>query len=217
MDYMLLTHQDADHFGGPQAVLEQIPVNKLLFNGTLKPGPEVEKLFRTALDHGTELVAVHAGDGLSLDGRTELRFLHPLGGGPDAPIRLVEDQNPSSVVFYMNMGGTRWLFTGDMDQGAERELLRLGGEIPGLLPEGPVDVLKIAHHGSKSSTSEEWLSAWRPKHAVISVGAHNVYGHPNAGVLSRLTEGGTAVHRTDRDGEVQMEVRDGRVYIRTKL
>ncbi|UUZ96179.1 MBL fold metallo-hydrolase [Paenibacillus sp. P25] len=63
IDYMLLTHQDADHFGGLQAVLEQIPVNKLLFNGTLKPGPEVEKLFRTALDHGTELVAVHAGTG----------------------------------------------------------------------------------------------------------------------------------------------------------
>ncbi|MCZ8511135.1 DNA internalization-related competence protein ComEC/Rec2 [Paenibacillus filicis] len=211
IDYLLLTHQDADHYGGLQAVLEQVPVDRLLFNGTLKPGAEVEKLFSTALSKGTELIAMRSGDGLVLDQRTKLDFLYPQP--QDEAIRLLKDQNPSSVVFYMEMDGTRWLFTGDMDQAAERLVLQQG--TGGVVR--PIDVMKIAHHGSKSSTSPEWLSAWQPKHAVISVGAHNVYGHPNPGVLERLTNGGTAIHRTDRDGEVQMAVKGGRIFIRSKL
>ncbi|SCW35462.1 competence protein ComEC [Paenibacillus tianmuensis] len=242
IDELILTHQDADHFGGLQAVLEHIPVRRFLFNGTLKPLPSVEKLFQTALEKGTELVEVEAGDTLQVDAGTALHFLYPLPEGEREGVRVERDQNPSSIVFLMEMAGTRWLFTGDIGRAEERKLLdRWSAVSRGLFQEEalapaarepasppgaaapvpvvykPVDVLKVAHHGSKSSTADEWLNAWRPKHAVISAGVNNMYGHPNPQVLDRLTSYGISVQRTDRDGEVQMTVRGGKIYTRTKL
>ncbi|CAG7634788.1 DNA internalization-related competence protein ComEC/Rec2 [Paenibacillus allorhizosphaerae] len=221
IDEIVLTHQDADHYGGLQAVLEQIPVRRLLFNGTLNPGAAVEALFQTALNKGTELVRVNAGDKLEAGEQTVLHFLSPLADEGSNDIRLEKKQNPSSVVFLMEMAGTRWLFTGDMDQAAERrviaawsELERRTGVGSGI---GPVDVVKIAHHGSKTSTSLEWLAAWQPKHAVISVGVNNIYRHPSPQVIDRLTASSISVHRTDRHGEVQMVAKEGRIRMRTKL
>jgi competence protein ComEC len=81
----------------------------------------------------------------------------------------------------------------------------------------PVDVLKVAHHGSKTSTGSAWLEAWRPRIAVISVGAFNSYGHPNPQVLSRLEEHKMSIFRTDKHGEIQVRVKDGSMMLRTKL
>ncbi|SDC70728.1 competence protein ComEC [Paenibacillus sp. UNCCL117] len=227
IDEVILTHQDADHFGGLQAVLEQIPVKRLLFNGTLKTIPAVETLFRTALDRGTQLVPIQAGDRLTTREGLELYFLYPIGMGEDRrQLQLAAEQNPISVVFLMELAGTRWLFTGDMGAAEERELLaRWRGAVsassdaglPALLMEKPLDVLKIAHHGSKSSTSEAWLEAWRPRTALISAGARNVYGHPSPQVTERLNSRGITTYRTDRDGEIQLQVREGKVEIRTML
>lgn len=224
LDYVVLTHQDADHSGGLQAVLEHIPVERLLFNGTLKRTPPVEKLFRTALERGTDLIPVYAGDRIELDEETSLHFLYPLPPERRDAIRIEEEQNSSSVVFHMTMSGTRWLFTGDMDEKAERQLLAYwrSDESPGAsggtaLDWSRVDVLKVAHHGSRSSTSELWLSAWRPAHAVISAGVNNIYRHPSPVVLDRLNRYGSTILRTDLQGEIQAKVKDGRLYMRTKL
>jgi competence protein ComEC len=85
------------------------------------------------------------------------------------------------------------------------------------MQQGPIDVLKVAHHGSKSSTSNSWLQAYQPKLAVISAGANNVYGHPHPLVVERLQQRGIQIMRTDRMGEVQMLVRNGQITVRTKL
>ncbi|WP_248926784.1 DNA internalization-related competence protein ComEC/Rec2 [Paenibacillus hamazuiensis] len=252
LDYVILTHEDADHCGGLQAVLEEIPVSALLFNGTLKPSPAVEKLFRTALDKGVKLIAVRAGQKLEIDAKTALHVLYPYGG--EQPIVLEKEQNNRSVVFRMEMDGTNWLFTGDMEATAESEVLSSvseaaegkrvretgsksggdGGEVgagrteigaadfPGGVDSSSgaftaIDVLKVAHHGSKTSTTADWLDAWKPKHAVISVGQRNTYGHPHPTVLGRLEERKVGVLRTDVQGEVQMKVRDGDVHVRTKF
>lgn len=228
LDYVVLTHQDKDHSGGLQAVLEHIPVKRLLFNGTLKREEHIARLFQTALDRGVELVPVYAGDKLSLDQETTLRFLYPLPVQDRGQIMLEEEQNGVSVVFHMSMSGTGWLFTGDIDQAGERELLEFWlsqttGEFLGessqhqdqQLPK--VDVLKTAHHGSKSSTSELWLNAWKPDMAVISAGVNNVYGHPNPAVLERLKQYGAAVLSTHQLGEIQMQVNNGSIIVRTKL
>ncbi|MGY4763516.1 DNA internalization-related competence protein ComEC/Rec2 [Paenibacillus caseinilyticus] len=236
IDELIVTHQDADHYGGLQAVLEEIPVRRLLFNGTVKGEAGVEKLFRTALERGTRLVPVRDGDRLALGKDTVLHFLHPADPGQHAGLVWEEDQNPQSVVFLMEMQGTRWLFTGDIEQETERLLLgrwaageperegedggselRLSAGADGGLRPAPLDVLKVAHHGSKSSTSEAWLDAWRPKQAVISAGVNNLYGHPSPAVLDRLGAQGTAVYRTDRQGEIQMVVRSGRISLRTRF
>ncbi|MEK8129376.1 DNA internalization-related competence protein ComEC/Rec2 [Paenibacillus filicis] len=224
IDELILTHQDADHFGGLQAVLEHIPVKRLLFNGTLKPIPGVEQLFRTALAHGTQLVPIQAGDRLKVSSELELYFLAPFAGqaGEREQVELKSDQNPVSLVFLMELAGTRWLFTGDIGVREEDELLTRwkaasGSKLPISLMEQPIDVLKVAHHGSKSSTSETWLDVWQPRVALISAGLHNTYGHPSPQVTERLKQRRIAVYRTDRDGEVQLQVRDGKVEVRTKL
>lgn len=232
IDFLIVTHQDADHIGGLQAVLEQIPVKQLLFNGTAKPTTGAEELFRTALQYGVKLVKVYAGDVLQVDRDTELKFLYPLPAKQgETGIRLEKEQNAESVVFLMDMQGTRWLFTGDMEQASEAAVLRMlhasasveaASEasvtegIP-LLPSGQIDVLKIAHHGSKTSTTGAWLDEWRPQYAVISVGQHNSYGHPHPTVIGRLEERGISILRTDNQGEIQMTVRDGQLRMRTRF
>lgn len=219
IDELILTHQDVDHFGGLQAVIEQIPVKRLIFNGTLKPVPGVERLFQTALDRGTQLVDARAGDRLEAGPHVVLHFLYPLQKAVGSGLRLERDQNPSSVVFLMEMSGTRWLFAGDIGQASERELLERWSTVETGTKKlaAPIDVMKVAHHGSKSSTSELWLRAWRPKHAVISAGVNNIYGHPHPSVVERLTAHQVSIHRTDQHGEVQMIVRGGKIYMRTKL
>jgi competence protein ComEC len=122
------------------------------------------------------------------------------------------------------MTGVRLLFTGDIGKGAEQGILDAMAAHQ-LVPQrafttvdrNPVDVLKVAHHGSKTSSSAPWLDTWQPRMAVISVGAYNTYGHPNPQLLERFEERGTEVLRTDRHGEVQMRLRDGGIRLRTKL
>jgi len=231
IDYLIVTHQDADHIGGLQAVLEQIPVKQLIFNGTAKPTTGAEILFQTALDYGVQLVKAYAGDVLKVDEETRLQFLFPLPSQQgNAGIRVEKEQNAESVVFLMDMQGTRWLFTGDMEQASEAAVLRMleGASASGLdvIPSGgrqkwesigPIDVLKVAHHGSKTSTTEAWLDAWQPRYAVISVGPNNVYGHPHPTILGRLEARDIRILRTDGHGEVQMRIKDGAIRMRTRF
>ncbi|MCY7477198.1 hypothetical protein M5W70_08535 [Paenibacillus larvae] len=109
--------------------------------------------------------------------------------------------------------GTKWLFTGDMGKEEERELLQQ----PELLPEKEVDVLKVAHHGSKTSTSPEWLDYWKPKLALISAGVNNRYGHPSPDILERLEQRQIPVLRTDLLGEVEVQVKNGNISYRNKM
>ncbi|MNI37770.1 hypothetical protein D3C73_918840 [compost metagenome] len=103
-----------------------------------------------------------------------------------------------------------------MDKAAEDAIL-LDGKKAGAIKGGPIDVLKVAHHGSKTATGAEWLGFWSPGAAVISAGVNNLYGHPNGDVLRRLADSSTAVYRTDLQGEIQMEVRREGIAVRHKL
>jgi competence protein ComEC len=221
LEYVIATHEDNDHIGGLQAVLEHIPVGTLVFNGTLKPTEPVKKLFQTALDKKVVLAAAGAGQQLQVDPETTLHFLYPeqteLADAGGETIRLEKEQNRQSLVFIMEMNGTSWLFTGDMELAAEKEVIGSVQRGEASIADKGVDVLKIAHHGSKSSTSDEWLEVWKPKHAVISAGVNNIYRHPHPLVTGRLSAKGVNTLRTDLNGEIQMKVRDGAIWVRTKL
>ncbi|MFK7695114.1 DNA internalization-related competence protein ComEC/Rec2 [Paenibacillus sp. HJGM_3] len=223
LDYVVVSHQDADHIGGLLAVLEQMPVKRLLFNDTWKGNESSRQLFETALEHGVELLGAGAGDQLGLDGATGLTVLAPPDAGA-AGLSLVQEQNGASLVLLMEMFDTRFLFTGDIGAEQEMELMVLresnasahaASAAPAVVP--PIDVLKIAHHGSKTSTSSDWLSYWRPIDAVISVGATNSYGHPNPQVLKRIQASGARLHRTDREGELVYRVSRRGVEFTSKL
>jgi competence protein ComEC len=228
IDYLIITHSDMDHIGGLQALLEEIPVKRILFNGTFRANTYTEKLFATAVEREVPLYPVWEGRELVVDEHTRLNFLHPsIVEGESGTIPLIEDQNRYSVVFSMTMYNSTFLFTGDMDAAAEQEVLAKlvemrGGDQAAAGDEEEeiesIDVLKIAHHGSKSSTTESWLGLWQPKTAVISVGERNMYRHPSPVVIDRLVRHGVWILRTDIHGEVQMKVGEEeierRVYMR---
>jgi competence protein ComEC len=107
-----------------------------------------------------------------------------------------EDSNNTSIVLQMDYHGFRALFMGD-----------LGSEAEGEVETKDVDVLKVAHHGSKYSTSTEWLEKVNPKMAIISAGKNNRYGHPHEELLERLEEVGSVIRRTDEEGEVVVKVK----------
>ncbi|MDF2715110.1 MAG: competence protein ComEC, partial [Paenibacillus sp.] len=221
IDLLVVSHQDQDHMGGLQAVVEQIPVRKLLMNGTWKGNESSRKLFETAMTKGADVITAPEGGRLTLDRFTELVAFT---AGGEQSLRVAEEQNSESVVLLMRLYNSRFLFTGDMRADNEESLLaRLqssekashGADAAGVVT--PVDVLKVAHHGSKTSTTEEWLTYWKPKVSVITVGLKNVYGHPNPGVLERLEQSGTDIRRTDLDGEIVFTVTDEGLRIGKKL
>lgn len=225
IDELILSHEDEDHIGGLQAVVDQIPVKRILFNGTLKTSPNVRKLFTTALRKHIPLYYVHDGLTLQPDRYTTLTFLYPKApsnpGVSNAEVRLESNQNESSIVFLLNMYGRTILFTGDIGKPSEADMLEQWQSDPRFNDSSSagnesIDILKVAHHGSKHSSSAEWLAYWKPKVSVISVGATNVYGHPSPDALERLRSANSKVYRTDRQGEVQVKVNDRVIEIRTK-
>ncbi|CAN7432892.1 DNA internalization-related competence protein ComEC/Rec2 [Paenibacillus sp. LjRoot153] len=229
LDLVVLTHEDADHSGGLQAVIEQIPVKQFLFNGTFKESSSMTTFFSTLVQKKVPLLPAQVDNWIDIDPVTKLQVIYPLETNPTM-IEIVKEQNARSVVFLLEMQGTRWLFTGDMEKESEAAVLdylrdhsalvadeRNFAPIPTGGGNNKIDVLKVAHHGSKTSTTSEWLTYWKPAVAVISVGVMNTYGHPSPEITDRLINANVAIFRTDRMGEVQMEVRNSGVFTRMKL
>ncbi|MEK3703840.1 ComEC/Rec2 family competence protein [Paenibacillus sp. FSL R7-0198] len=254
LDAVIVTHADQDHAGGLQAVLEQIPVKRFMFNGTTSGKDNFDKLLDTAMEREIPLYAIRQGMSYKADKETFLHFIAPdlahMDVNVSGSLPVSEHQNHDSVVFLLDMAGTSMLFTGDMDAAAEQDLLYMIqdgslaaqfeqkgadlGDTEGVIQRvltrplqvnsndassafGSIDVLKVAHHGSKTSSTEAWLQYWNAKTAVISAGVNNTYGHPNPGVMERLEATGSEIYRTDQMGEVQMRVKDGKIDIRYKL
>ena len=211
LDAVFLSHADTDHIGGMEAVLQQVPVRRLFFNGTVKDGDTVERVLRTAVDKRIPLNPLYSGMTVLVDPDTKLRVLYP---EPMEGLRTVEKQNNVSLVFLLTIYDRTFLFSGDVTAAEERAILQRIG-IDGY--DIKVDVLKIAHHGSKSSTIQEWLDRWDPAAAVISVGRTNVYRHPHPTVVERLYASRIPTLRTDLHGEIQFRVSPNAYRVRTKL
>ncbi|MDT0124106.1 ComEC/Rec2 family competence protein [Paenibacillus sp. RRE4] len=264
LDAVIVTHADQDHAGGLQAVLEQIPVKRFIFNGTTSGKEKFDQLLETAVQRHIPLFAVHQGMTYKPDSETALYFISPERSGPNptGEVPVHENQNGGSVVFLLEMAGSSMLFTGDMEAATEQNVLYdiqdgslatsfqqdvqksgrtvTDSETNIVVPEWmrsvadngrdhrsstvvtvprlqAIDVLKVAHHGSKTSSSEAWLQYWNAKSALISAGVNNTYGHPNPDVMKRLEAVGSQIYRTDQMGEVQMKVKDGEISVRCKL
>jgi len=213
LEALVLTHLDADHIVGAEALLDEVRVKRLIFNGTIRRDERVERLLRAALDKGVPVYAARVGLEWEIDESAKLSVLHP-PDGPEAgrPLPEVGDQNNASVVLILELYGRRFLLPGDLGERGEGRIL----EALDTLPER-ADVLKAGHHGSRSASGALWLNVWRPRETVISAGRGNPYGHPHPDTLERLARAGSDVFRTDRHGEIQYRVSpDGRLERRVK-
>jgi competence protein ComEC len=205
IDLVILTHPHEDHVAGLALLLERYRVAGIAENGMLGSGPG-DTAFRERLaTMGITTSRLAAGDRLSFDGiRAEVRW--PIA--QDVPTRSPSDGrrvNDTSVVLDLRFGQRRVLLTGDIEDDVDPRLLAMG------IASGdrPLDVLKVAHHGSGSATSDAWLDALRPRVALVSAGSGNRYGHPAPRTMRRLDARGVRVLRTDLDGDLEVST-DGR-------
>jgi competence protein ComEC len=185
LDAVVVSHAHADHIGGMSAILANFRP-KELWIGVDTPNPELTKLLTEAKDLHVPVVRKEAGDSFE-GGGLNFRVFAPARDAVSHAWRLNDD----CLVMRVGYGDTSVLLEGDAEKEAER---RMAGQL------SRSDLLKVAHHGSATSTLPELLSAVKPKFAVISVGARNVYGHPRREVLERLEKSGVLTARTDLDG-----------------
>lgn len=198
---ILISHAHADHMGGVPALLRRFRVGLVLEPGASVPDPAYGALLAGLDSSGIAWHPARAGERFTLDG-VRFSVLHPRPGWAEWG----EDVNEDSVVLLVEYGGFQALFTGDAGFPAEAALL---GSV------GPVDLLKVGHHGSRGSTSGELLDSLRPLAAVISVG-RNDYGHPSPETLTRLERRRVPVLRTDEDGTISVRTSGTTMWIRSR-
>ena len=201
IDLVVATHEDQDHLAGLLPLVERYRVERVLQAPSMAGGALSQHWHELLGASATELLWASRGMSIELGDSLRIDVLHPK---EDAAPRDRADDNRNSVVLRVTMDAFQMLLTADIDGEAEAELIRSG------LPLAAT-VLKVAHHGAESSTSEQFLAAVNPQIAVISVGADNRFGHPSTQVLDRLLGNDCRVYRTDRHGTVEI-ITDGRSY-----
>ena len=195
LDAAVASHGDADHIGGYQAVLSQFSVAHFYDPGYPDTTATYEKLLTTIDQKNIKYTTPTAGQTIDLDPAVRIDVLSPnrknTGG-----------TNDNMLVLRLSYGRTSFLLAGDMPDTLEKQILSTLQ---------PTTVLKVGHHGSKTSSSAAFLNVIKPEVAIISVGAGNSYGHPSAETLSRLQTVGAKIYRTDQAGTVTVTT-DGNTY-----
>ncbi|GEM_PF-491662 len=207
VDGVVGTHPDADHVGGLISVYRSMPVGTAYDSGWPYGGTWIYRNYLEAIwDNGANFVTPRRGDVLNWGPELQVEVLHPTK-------RLSQSNtNNASLVIRLTYGETTFLFTGDLETegGEDAVLAALGtGEIKNI----SADVLKIAHHGSASSTCPQWLDAVNPAIAAICVGSGNPYGHPSKEILQLLEANGVEVCRTDLIGTFYISTDGKNIYV----
>ncbi len=217
VELIVLTNTDYDHMNGLSAVVERYEVMQFVTSDGVHESSALDRMIAKLREHGVVVFGVEQGDVVRVSGESEmeLKVLWP----PEVIEEYVAvfsgqmeesqreqilgasakrgDLNERSVVVEILEDNHRYLLMGDAGFQAEKELVKSG-----LLHD--IDYLKVGHHGSKYASSQDFLEIVRPEIAVISVGERNTYGHPTKEALARLENVGTAVMRTDMEGDITL-------------
>jgi competence protein ComEC len=197
LDYIISTHPHADHIGGLINVIQSIPIGEVI-------DPAVVHTTQTFEDY---LTIIDQKGIIYTEGRADMKW--DLGGGanmqvlhPTSPSS--SDLNNASIVIRLTYGEVSFLFTGDAESAAEKQILSRGYELNST-------ILKVGHHGSKTSTSQAFLTAVKPEAAIIMCSKTNSYGHPHQETLNKLSAANVDIYRTDLHGNIVF-VTDGKTY-----
>ena len=192
LDALILTHPHGDHAGGVAPVLRKLSVGEIADGGQRYGGHAYRDAIDLARAQRVPIVTPRAGDVWRTPDGVTLRFV-----GPSLPLVAGSrnDINENSIAFLLEYRSFRMLFTGDAGAAAEQRFLAEGVDLR-------ADVLKVGHHGSAYGSTPAFLAAVHPRYAVISVGRHNLFGHPAPVTLDALQNAGARIYRTDEDGAV---------------
>jgi competence protein ComEC len=202
VDWLLVTHGDADHIGGAATLVHEFQPQEIWYGIPVDEHPAEQRLRRAAEAVGASWRTVQRGDLLEVDG-VRVEAQHP--ERPDWARQRA--RNDDSVVLTLSLGHIDLWLTGDAGVEVERAWT--------IREEPRVTVLKVGHHGSRTSTGDHLVQALRPRVALISAGRGNAFGHPAPEVLARLQAAHALVGRTDRDGQIDVRTDGSRVWLRT--
>lgn len=193
LDIIFISHFDSDHYGNLIYLLDDFKVKNICFYKELAP----EFIKEEIISRGINYINPNNINGIDLGNDNYIKIVHRDRGF---------DSNNSSLLFVLKAHGTKILFTGDIEREAEDYY------IDKLLK---IDILKVAHHGSKTSSSMNFLEKTRPKDAISSQGLNNSYGHPHEETLENFKAIGTNFYRTDKQGMISVIFKDGSYEIET--
>jgi competence protein ComEC len=202
LDVVALSHAHEDHSGGLAALIAAFHPREV-WTGITPDAPEWRAVRDKAVSVGARIVPLRAPGNISFGGAA-IQVLAPV---PDY-VPVDQPKNNDSLVMRVTFGRRSLILSGDVERGIEQEML-YANELR------PTDVLKVAHHGSRTSSTEEFLSAIQPAFAVISAGFENSYGHPHPTVVERLHEHHAAILRTDLDGMITIRTDGHRINVET--
>jgi len=203
IDLIILTHPEHDHVAGLIEVLKRYKVENILWTGTVRDTSEYNEWIRLIKNEGAKIKIAQAPSdvyyrtekvGQNINRGAVLHILFPF---ENLEGKEIKNTNNTSIISRLVFGENSFLFTGDAYKSVEKKLLEKGIEIDS-------SVLKVGHHGSKTSSLEEFIKEVSPEIAVISVGKDNLYGHPHQETLATLEKYGIKILRTDKNGDIKI-------------
>ena len=207
IDYVLISHFDTDHCGGILTIMEKVKVKNIIISEQAEHSENYERFKKLMIHKKIRLIEVKKGDKIKIGRYSEFKILFQTS-------RLLSENplNNNSIVAQFNYNNFKMLFTGDIEKLAEQQILKTEKA------EIRADILKVAHHGSKTSSIPEFIKAVRPKIALIGVGKNNTFGHPNQQTIKNLENIKCRIYRTDLQGEIIIKIdQKGRMNVKSKL
>ena len=196
IDLVIATHPQADHITGLLSVLDRFTVKRIMLTAITNETPEYRALREKIAEKHIPILDTAEVPAITISDASPVT-LDVLWPRRSYSGKLVDDPNIVSTIFKLTYREKQFLFTGDAIAAMEQELLRQEISVR-------ADVLKVGHHGSDTSTTQEFLDAVDPSIAVISVGRNNHFGHPSPRVLRRLERKGADIYRTDLEGDIHI-------------
>ena len=201
IDVLIATHPDTDHIGSMDYIIDEFKISHFYMPEAKTDSEAFYNLLDSCRDKNLKIEYLIKGDILKIDSSTSMEIL--------SPSTITDKNNLNSIVSLLNYSGYEFLFTGDAEKENESEMLSSCN-----LPD--IEFLKAGHHGSSSSSTDEFIAKLKPDAVAISCGYNNDYGHPHRSVLDTFRENGSVVYRTDKNGTLVFYCDENGIFTKKK-